>query len=701
MSGVQANSTSVKQARAERRHQKQARKAREQTEEKKRAVIKEQDLVLHKGGEGGPSIAANEGQEKVYVPSASVLFRILAVVRIAGALMAPIQDCDEVYNYWEPLHLLQFGSGKQTWEYAPQYALRSYGFLYVYKWAAQAMHLAIGFRTKPQVFYALRLAMALACAGCETLFVRRIADCVDRRIAALTALALAGSAGMFHAASALLPSSFAMCLCTLASAAAMRAPSDDAGHLARRVVPAVAAFVAAAAGGWPYAIIAAVPFALEEISIRGDNDNDGCCWRWRIRRIGWVAVTGFASLGAVAGAACAVDSWHYAQAAVVAAWNQVAYNVVGGGSQLYGTEPWHFYIKNGLANANAVMALALASLPVWAAYCCAATMRRSSTGPLAQLRSTHCWLLLFRILPFFLVFGVFSAQPHKEERFLTIVYPHMCFNAAVALALAQRLCAWTMVRAGIGAPTRTRVAARLGRLGVGVLALSAAVGVLRMAALASYYGAPVRAFALLHDADAKAGNGFLPLGPTVKALWSGGGAADTGGSGSPPATTTAVVCMGKDWYRFPSSYWLPSNHRLEYIPTRFFDGHLPGDFLPTSESGSVRASTSAARADFNAQNRWEPRHALSDNSTRTIARVCDAVVDAEYPGRGSDSHAVSDLLDPARWRRVGCVPMLDQERTPLLGRVVYIPRLVLRALGVRQQWGSMCVYRKEQPAEAV
>ncbi|KAJ2505403.1 mannosyltransferase, partial [Coemansia sp. RSA 2049] len=178
MSGVQANSTSVKQARAERRHQKQARNAREQTEEKKRAAIKEQDLVLHKGGEGGPSIAANEGQEKVYVPSASVLFRILAVVRIAGALMAPIQDCDEVYNYWEPLHLLQFGSGKQTWEYAPQYALRSYGFLYVYKWAAQAMHLAIGFRTKPQVFYALRLAMALACAGCETLFVRRIADCV-------------------------------------------------------------------------------------------------------------------------------------------------------------------------------------------------------------------------------------------------------------------------------------------------------------------------------------------------------------------------------------------------------------------------------------------------------------------------------------------------------------------------------------------
>ena len=28
-----------------------------------------------------------------------------------------IHDCDEVYNYWEPLHYLLYGYGKQTWEY--------------------------------------------------------------------------------------------------------------------------------------------------------------------------------------------------------------------------------------------------------------------------------------------------------------------------------------------------------------------------------------------------------------------------------------------------------------------------------------------------------------------------------------------------------------------------------------------------------
>ena len=28
--------------------------------------------------------------------------------RVITANMAPIMDCDEVYNYWEPLHFMQF-----------------------------------------------------------------------------------------------------------------------------------------------------------------------------------------------------------------------------------------------------------------------------------------------------------------------------------------------------------------------------------------------------------------------------------------------------------------------------------------------------------------------------------------------------------------------------------------------------------------
>ena len=61
-----------------------------------------------------------------------------------------ISDCDETFNYWEPLHYLIYGNffflsknlnfcqifffkflgkGFQTWEYDPQYGLRSYFYI--------------------------------------------------------------------------------------------------------------------------------------------------------------------------------------------------------------------------------------------------------------------------------------------------------------------------------------------------------------------------------------------------------------------------------------------------------------------------------------------------------------------------------------------------------------------------------------------
>jgi hypothetical protein len=38
-------------------------------------------------------------------------------VRLVSARYNLIHDCDEVFNFWEPLHYLLYGYGKQTWEY--------------------------------------------------------------------------------------------------------------------------------------------------------------------------------------------------------------------------------------------------------------------------------------------------------------------------------------------------------------------------------------------------------------------------------------------------------------------------------------------------------------------------------------------------------------------------------------------------------
>jgi len=63
-------------------------------------------------------------------------FYVFFAANLLAALYAPIQDCDETFNYWEPTHYISHGYGLQTWEYSPDYAIRS--------WLYIAFHAIIG-----------------------------------------------------------------------------------------------------------------------------------------------------------------------------------------------------------------------------------------------------------------------------------------------------------------------------------------------------------------------------------------------------------------------------------------------------------------------------------------------------------------------------------------------------------------------------
>ncbi|KAG8141607.1 hypothetical protein E2320_007207, partial [Naja naja] len=62
----------------------------------------------------------------VWAPEGSTAFKCLISARFCAALLSNISDCDETFNYWEPMHYLVYGKGFQTWEYSPVYAIRSY-----------------------------------------------------------------------------------------------------------------------------------------------------------------------------------------------------------------------------------------------------------------------------------------------------------------------------------------------------------------------------------------------------------------------------------------------------------------------------------------------------------------------------------------------------------------------------------------------
>jgi alpha-1,2-mannosyltransferase len=70
---------------------------------------------------------------------------LLAAARLLSAALNIIHDCDETFNYLEPLHYVLYGSGMQTWEYSAAFALRSYLYLLLHAVvAAPALLLGAG-----------------------------------------------------------------------------------------------------------------------------------------------------------------------------------------------------------------------------------------------------------------------------------------------------------------------------------------------------------------------------------------------------------------------------------------------------------------------------------------------------------------------------------------------------------------------------
>jgi Alg9-like mannosyltransferase family len=85
----------------------------------------------------------SEGESPVLSPY--LVFAVLVVPRLLAAQYSIIGDCDEgtiycvqstenalVYNYWEPTHYLVHGTGFQTWEYSPVYAIRSWAYIAIH-----------------------------------------------------------------------------------------------------------------------------------------------------------------------------------------------------------------------------------------------------------------------------------------------------------------------------------------------------------------------------------------------------------------------------------------------------------------------------------------------------------------------------------------------------------------------------------------
>lgn len=138
------------------------------------------------------------------------------------------------------------------------------------------------------------------------------------------------SAGMFISSTALLPSTFAMYAFMGACAAWWT-----------EKYPLAIFFIAIGALlGWPFAALLGLPIAYDIVIVK----------KMYSVFIQWTFVSAFVILLPMT----IIDTSYFGKL-VVAPWNIVKYNVLGGaGPNLYGTEPFSFYLINGFLNFNII-----------------------------------------------------------------------------------------------------------------------------------------------------------------------------------------------------------------------------------------------------------------------------------------------------------------------------------------------------------
>lgn len=553
--------------------------------------------------------------------SVNVALYVFLISNAFAAFYSPIQDCDEVFNYWEPAHYLNHGYGLQTWEYSPEYSIRSWFYIIIHAVIGKA----VSFFTprKTVEFYTIRFMLAFICTVCETRLYLVICQARSRVVGLLFLVIMAFSPGMFHASAAFLPSSFAMYSSMLGLAAFL-----DGNHITEGIIW----FGIGAVLGWPFAAVLIVPFLVERaiVAIRTGHIQP------TLNNIARGVIGCFIILILE----IVIDSFFFRKFVIIP-WNLISYNIFGGkdrGPNIFGTEPWTFYIRNLLLNFNFWSMLAVSAAPL--------LILQALLRPRAIKEKLPPSITL--VSPFYTWLAIFILQPHKEERFMYPAYPFLALNAAIA---------FDVILSCVGNPSgwNRHIPPRLRLFGVlGFVLFTVNIGLLRIFGIVTAYNAPLNVYRTL----------------------------DNPGMGEPGDS----VCFGKEWYRFPSSFLLPDNIRAKFLKSEF-RGLLPGEFADGPNIPTLLEGISTVPSGMNDRNQ-EDRGKYVD-----IAR-CSFLVDSYFADGSPSPLEPPYILDESTWEKVSCHQFLDVSRTSTLGRIAWIPDISLIPERFRRKWGQYCLLKR-------
>lgn len=319
------------------------------------------------------------------------------------------------------------------------------------------------------------------------------------------------------------------------------------------------------------------------------------------------------------------------------------------GQNLYGTEPATFFLKNLFLNFNIAWLISLVALPLAITQ---ALVKRSSNVREKTRSLFHSQFLKFAS-SFYVVVALFSYMPHKEERFLYPAYPLLCLAAAYALTEVEG-----MVTKKLFKSLRDTIPKFL------LCVAFAAISLSRVLAILTNYGAPLPIYSELYRHIETHEHPLRDTGHKLR------------------------VCVGQEWYRFPSHFFLPDtpNAELSFLKSGF-GGQLPRMYEPYDSTKGVQHSTSVIPPNMNDLNREEP-------SRYVAIDTCDYVV--EYEPKVFENERTS-AFGGNEWNLLFERAFLNAEKTRSLSRAFRLP-FAEESLG--RHFDTYRVYQRVKKAEA-
>ena len=256
------------------------------------------------------------------------------------------------------------------------------------------------------------------------------------------------------------------------------------------------------------------------------------------------------------------------------------------------------------------------------------------------------WLVLLGMYAWLVIFWI---QPHKEERFLFPIYPLLTLAGALTMDCVQRLAFRVFVKV-----KNTHYLDRTNWMSAVTLTLFALGALTRVLALYHHYNAPMTLWMNISHMEHNEELAFAV-----------------------PKVDEVNICIGKEWHRFPGSFFLPNKRWKLRLLKSEFRGQLPQQFS---------RDTSLIRETFNDQNREE-----SEGRYELEPDQCHFLVDLEIQGKETDLEPI--YSNDSRWEILEKYDYLDAEKSNRLFRAFYVP-----ILGAKYcSYGNYVLLRNKDP----